>query len=37
MRLKLRDKLQIRALVNLIISVIERLSSVLLKFSNKNK
>ena len=36
MKLRLRDKLEIRALVNLIISVIERLASVILKFSPKN-
>lgn len=34
--MRLRDKLEIRALVNLIISVIERLAEVLLKF-RKNK
>ena len=36
--MRLRDKLEIRALVNLIISVIERLSAVVLKLtSNKSK
>ena len=33
--MRLRDKLEIRALVNLIISAIERLAKVLLLFSNK--
>lgn len=36
MKLRLRDKLEIRAFVNLIISVIERLTNVILKFSSKN-
>lgn len=33
--MRLRDKLEIRALVNLIISAIERLADVLLRFKKK--
>lgn len=35
--MRLRDKLEIRALVNLIIGAIERLAAVILKFSDKKK
>jgi hypothetical protein len=35
--MNLRERIQIRALINLIISVIERLSSLFIKFTDKNK
>lgn len=35
--MRLRDKLELRAAINLIINVIERLSDIILKFITKNK
>lgn len=34
--MKLRDRLEVRALVNLIISVLERIVNIILKFSPKS-
>lgn len=34
--MKLRDRLEVRALVNLVISVLERIVNIILKFSPKN-
>jgi hypothetical protein len=35
--MNLRERIQIRTLINLIISVIERLSSLFIKLTDKNK